>query len=380
MPVYLLADAERKICLDQLDIGPTTVHLGLDTPWSVRKRTLRGGLRDGVDIIEVDNGALTFSVLPTRGMGLWRGRFRDISLGWQAPVLGPVHPKFVDLQDRGGLGWLQGFDEWLCRCGLNWNGPPGDDGGRMLTLHGRIANQPAHKVEVILDDDPPRISVRGEVDEGGLFYSRLRLTTTYTTEIRSNRLEIEDQVTNLSAQPAEMQLLYHCNLGPPLLGEGSRVRVPFRELWPLTARAAEGIDSYDTYSGPTPGFAEQVYACFPAANSRNETLAMLHNAKKDRAMVLRWNLSELPCFTIWKNTAAVEDGYVTGLEPATNFPNFKAKERAAGRVVPLAPQETWRCRWSIEVLDSAETIAVADREINEIQARRPATIVRNPPG
>src|SRR6185369_7830818 len=122
----------------------------------VRKRTLRGGLRDGIDLIEVHNGALAFTVLPTRGMGLWRGDYHGLSLGWRSPVEGPVHPKYVNLADRGGLGWLAGFDELLCRCGLASNGPPGkDDNGTPLTLHGRIANLPAQAVEVRVSLDPP---------------------------------------------------------------------------------------------------------------------------------------------------------------------------------------------------------------------------------
>jgi hypothetical protein len=76
-------------------------------------------------------------------------------LGWDAPLHGPVHPKFVSLPDRGGIGWLAGFDEWLCRCGLSSNGPPGLDGGTSLPLHGRIANLPAHHVEVAVNLEPP---------------------------------------------------------------------------------------------------------------------------------------------------------------------------------------------------------------------------------
>ena len=38
--------------------------------WSVTKRTLRGGLQEGVDVVEVDNGTLRFSVIPTRGMSI----------------------------------------------------------------------------------------------------------------------------------------------------------------------------------------------------------------------------------------------------------------------------------------------------------------------
>src|SRR6266436_3211005 len=143
---WTLTDVANDIWLDTFAAGNDSLRLATPHDWSIRKRTLRGGLRDGVDVIEVHNGALSFSLLPTRGMGLWRGEYRGNFLGWRSPVSGPVHPKFVHLHDRGGLGWLDGFDEWMCRCGLTSNGPPGHDPvtKELLTLHGRIANLPAH--------------------------------------------------------------------------------------------------------------------------------------------------------------------------------------------------------------------------------------------
>ena len=115
---WTLTDTHHDIWLDSF--VTSNAHLALPTaaPWSIRKRTLHGGLRDGIDLIEVHNGALAFSILPTRGMGLWQGGYRGLHLGWKAPVEGPVHPKFVNVCERGHLGWLKGFDEWLCRCGL----------------------------------------------------------------------------------------------------------------------------------------------------------------------------------------------------------------------------------------------------------------------
>ena len=116
----------------------------------------------------------------------------------------------------------------------------------LLTLHGRIANQPAHYVEVRVSLDPPyELSVTGQVEEGGLFYPHLHLTTTYTTVPGSNRVVIHDVVENRGGEPAEMQLLYHCNLGPPFLEAGSRIAMPIREVAPITPRAAEGIDTLD---------------------------------------------------------------------------------------------------------------------------------------
>jgi len=385
---WILTDVVNDLWLDSLAISNDGLRLATPHDWSIRKRTLRGGLRDGIDLIEFHNGALSFAVLPTRGMGLWRGEYRGNFLGWRSPVLGPVHPKHVDLQDRGGIGWLTGFDEWLCRCGLAFNGPPGEDvvtdkAGRStrtpLTLHGRIANLPAHYVEVRVSLDPPfEMSVLGHVQESGLFYPNLHLTPTYTTVPGSNRLVVHDLVDNRAGSPAEMQMLYHCNMGPPFLGGGSRILAPIREMAPLTNRAAEGIDTFDTYAGPAAGFAEQVYAYDLLPDAAGRTLAMLYNVAGDRGIVLRFNRQELPCFTVWKNTAAVEDGYVTGLEPATNFPNFKSFERKQGRVPVLPPGGRWECSWSVEALDSAAAVGGVQAEIVQLQAHSKAVIHRTP--
>jgi hypothetical protein len=374
-----LTDVANDVWLDSFAVANDSLRLPTPHDWSIRKRTLRGGLRDGVDVIEVHNGALSYAVLPTRGMGLWRGEYRGNFLGWRSPVLGPVHPRYVNLTDRGGLGWLAGFDEWLCRCGLASNGPPGEDGGTPLTLHGRIANLPAHYVEVRVGlEQPYELSVAGVVDEAMLFGGHLRLTTTYTTVPGSNRVRVHDVVENRSAQPAEMELLYHCNVGPPFLGPGSRVVAPVREMAPLTHRAAAAIDTFDTYAPPTTGFSEEVFAYELLGDAAGRTLAVLYNAASDRGLALRFHLHELPCFTVWKNTAALEDGYVTGLEPATNFPNFRGFERQQGRVRRLPPGGRWEANWSIEAADSREGVARLVQEVARLQAQAPEVVHRTP--
>jgi hypothetical protein len=385
---WTLTDVRSDVWLDSFSVSGAGLRLPTPHDWSLRKYTLRGGLRNGVDLVEVHNGGLSFSVLPTRGMGLWRGDYRGLPLGWRSPVSGPVHPAHVRPAEMGGLGWLGGFDEWLCRCGLSCNGPPGEDAwtdadghGRreLLTLHGRIANLPAQVVEVRVGLDPPHeLSVSGEVEEAFLFGPQLRLTTTYTTAPGSNRLVIHDVIENRAARAAEMQLLYHCNLGPPFLEAGARVLAPVRELAPQTARAAEGIDTFESYAGPTPGFAEQVYLYDLLADARGHTLAVLLTAAADRAVALRFSRAELPCFTVWKNSGAVEDGYVTGLEPATGYPNFKNFERRQGRVRLLPPGGRWEARWGIEVADTPAAVAGLLAEVATLQAQAKAVIHRTP--
>lgn len=205
-----------------------SLSLGGAEGWSVRTHTLRGGLQEGVQVIEVHNGRLCFAVLPTRGMGIWKGQCGKVRLAWDSPVKDPVNPAFVNEQDRGGLGWLKGFNEWFVRCGLNSMGAPGEDtvldySGNPytvpLTLHGKIANVPARSVSLEVTDK--EIVVRGEVDETMMFGPALRLTTEIRTEMGSGSMKITDTVTNLGDSPVEHQMLYHINYGEPLLENGS---------------------------------------------------------------------------------------------------------------------------------------------------------------
>lgn len=385
---WILTDVASDLWIDSFAVSNDSLRLSTPFDWSIRKSTLRGGLRDGVDVLEVHNGALSYTILPTRGMSLWRGEYRGNYLGWRSPVHGPVHPKFVNQTDHGGLGWLTGFDEWLVRCGLASNGPPGEDvvrhkDGRTtrtpLTLHGRIANRPAHSVEVRVSLDPPyELTVIGQVAESALFLSNLHLTSTISTIPGSQRVVVHDVIENRAAGAAETQLLYHCNVGPPFLEAGSRIVAPIRELAPLTPRAAEGIDTFETYLGPTVGYAEQNYAYDLQADGGGRTLAMLYNAAANRGMVLRFRREELPCFTVWKNTQAVEDGYVTGIEPATNYPNLRTFEREKGRVRVLPPGGKWEATLTLEVQDTREGVAGVLAEVAKLQALGPKTIHRTP--
>jgi hypothetical protein len=387
---WILTDTAHECWVESFGIDQGSVRLSTPAPWSIHKRTLRGGLSEGVDVVEVHNGGLGYTLLPSRGMGLWRGEYHGTFIGWRAPVRGPVHPRHINLAERGGLGWLSGFDEALCRCGLAWNGPPGEDtyvdkAGRShrdsLTLHGRIANQPAHYVEVRVGlDQPHELTVIGQVEEGGLFFPHLQLTASATTVPGSNRLVLHDVIDNLGATPAEMQLLYHCNFGPPLLEAGSRVLVAIGEMAPRDARAADGLATWDTFGGPAAGFAEQVYYFDVLGDTAGKTLALLYNRSADRGLVLRYNRKELPCFAVWRNTAAQEDGYVTGLEPGTNFPNLRTFERQQGRVVTLPPGGRWECTLSLELHDTAAGVAAAQQEVATLQAHGPARVHPSPQG
>ncbi len=356
---WVLTDAAQS--LHEEDFENREVSEGQD--FSLSRRTLRGGKREGVDTIEVDNGTFRFVVVPTRGMGLWRGWLDKTEVGWHSPVKGPVHPNYVPLNEPSGLGWLEGFDELLCRCGLVSNGAPelGPGGGYQYPLHGRIANLPAHHVAASVEGD--ELSITGVVDETRFLFQKLRLTATYKTRLGQKGVTIVDEVTNLSGDPAEMQLLYHINFGPPVIESGARVAAPVKTIVPRDPRAAEGVETWESYQAPQAGFAEQVYFFKLLAGDDGRTHVLLKDAHSSRGVSLRYDTRQLPCFTLWKNTPLEPDGYVTGLEPGTNYPNSRSFEGEQGRVVKLGPGEKVKFELELEVHDDAETVSAAEQQI-----------------
>lgn len=345
--------------------------------WSIRRGQFSDGLSAGVDVVEVRNGDFSFRVLPTRGMGIWDAHLGETRIGWNSPVRQPVHPAFVNLQSRHGLGWLDGFNELLVRCGLAFNGPPGRDQAHPspiesdVTLHGKIANLPAHSVEFI-HEDGQTIGVRGTVDETTLFGPQLRLESTITTRLGETSIQIRDVITNLGSAPTELELLYHTNIGSPVLEEGAKFICPSKKVVPRDLRAAEGISHFAEYLAPTPGYAEQVYFHETLADEQGRSLALLHNRDGSFGVSLRFLRSQLPYFSQWKCTQAEVDGYVTGLEPATNLPNFKSFERRQGRVIQLGAGAEYIVDLTLAVHPCSQDVAAALEDIVKIQ--RDATV------
>ncbi|MDX1946522.1 MAG: aldose 1-epimerase family protein [Pirellulaceae bacterium] len=351
----------------------------------VTHRVWSGGLADGVVSVEINNGKTQIDVLPTRGMGIWRV-IPNISqgphtIGWQSPVRGPVHPAFVDLGEPSGLGWLDGFDELLVRCGLESNGAPDfDDVTSRLKypLHGRIANKPAHKVELTIDTDKQEIKLVGIVEETRFHFLKLRMTSTLTTKFGSSAFAIRDEVENFSASPTAMQMLYHVNFGLPLLDAGSRVVAPVKTLVPRNARAASGLATWDSYAAPQPGFEEMVYFFALHGDATGQTRTLLKNAHATRGVSLVFNTNQLPCFSLWKNTTGEPDGYVTGLEPGTNYPNPRSFETVQNRVVQLAGGAKQVFDLGFEIHATPQEVSAAEAAVAKIQAGRPPQIFDQP--
>ena len=91
-----------------------------------------------------------------------------------------------------------------------------------------------------------------------------------------------------------------------------------------------------------------------------------------------FNKKQLPCYTVWKNTTALEDGYVTGLEPGTNFPNPRTYEGEQGRVVKLKPGGKFSFDLRIEYHANAASIEKAEKAIAKLQGDTKADVYDAP--
>src|SRR5438128_2604455 len=68
----MLIDADSNLATAEWKIS--SAEWGGKSPWKVALRTVHGGRQEGVQVIEVDNGAMTFTIVPTRGFEVWKAQ------------------------------------------------------------------------------------------------------------------------------------------------------------------------------------------------------------------------------------------------------------------------------------------------------------------
>ncbi|WP_349617416.1 aldose 1-epimerase family protein [Azotobacter salinestris] len=374
---FVLIDSDRppqNWSIDSRQLGIET-----DRPFSINLRTLHGGRQEGVCLIDIDNGAMTISVVPTRGMNVLRAVAGDVRLGWDSPVGEVVNPAFIEQNARGGLGWLEGFNELVTRCGYEWIGHPGVDNGELLSLHGRVSNIPASRVVLTVDEKPPHtIRLRGELKEQAFKKVDFAIVSELSTEPGALSFSLDDCLTNRGDYPREYQALYHNNFGTPLLEQGARFVAPVKQVSPFNERARGELAEWQSYRGPTEGYDETVYNLIPYGDALGESLAVLHNRAGDRGVAVAFDIGQLPVFSLWKNTDTERQGYVTGLEPGTSFSYNRRFQRSLSLVPTIGPREQRRFQLGFTLLAGKADVEQALQRIDEIQAGRPTEVRETP--
>ncbi|RZA11966.1 MAG: DUF4432 family protein, partial [Proteobacteria bacterium] len=332
-----------------------------------------------VSLIDIDNGTMKLTLVPTRGMNVLHAQVGDARMGWDSPVKEVVNPAFIELNGRGGLGWLEGFNELVTRCGYEWVGHPGMDNGELLTLHGRAANIPASKVTVHIDEAPPyAIHVRGELKEQAFKKVDFSVQTELVTEPGAARFVLNDTLTNNGDYPKEYQALYHSNFSTPFLEEGARFAAAVKQVSPFNDKAKGDLGDWQTYRAPTKDYDETVYNVVPYGDAKGDTLTVLHNKAGSLGVAVGFNVQQLPVFSLWKNTDTQGQGYVTGLEPGTSFSYNRRYQRPLNLVPTIEPKQQKQFSISYSLLADKPAVDKALKTIDTIRDGRQTEVRQTP--
>lgn len=283
--------------------------------------------------IRVKCGELSFTVLPDRCMDIAYCEFRGVPMSFDSGS-GVVSPAYYNEKDFS-RSFTAGL---LTTCGLSNVGPACTDDEKEYCQHGKISNVPAYDVSITRSwmGSDYVLAISGKMKQSALFGEKLELMRTITLKLGDNTINISDKVVNNGFTPEGIMLLYHINFGYPLIDEGVKLTTNTKGPVPRDEEAKKGIEQAHTLEAPQPDYSEQVFY----HESLKDSWARIENKNLDTYSEISYNGENLPFLTQWKQMG--EGDYVLGVEPGTNPPEGRNKERARGRLQMIMPQETKR--------------------------------------
>lgn len=289
----------------------------------------------------VNGGGLEVEVHPDRALDIGRVTVDGIPISWLSSA-GMTAPAFYEPE---GTGWLRTFGGGLlATCGLDTFGPPSEDEGRQFGMHGRIGTVPATVTRAAAT--PEGVVVEGMSRQSAVFGENLVLRRRISSAAGSRTITVEDVVTNEGSAHVPHMILYHANLGWPLLDETAVIDIPSSAVTARDADARSGADRWGSFGGPDADFREQVYR--HDFDPERAIVATVTNSALGLQFALEFSSSELPHLYQWKMSN--EGHYVLGIEPSNSRNVFgRAAAREAGELTSLAPGESARYRLDISL-------------------------------
>lgn len=321
----------------------------------MRESTLPNGMR----VIEAHNSSgLTFTILPDRGMDIYSAHYNGMPLTWINQ--GAPYPP------DAGQEWLRQFNGGLLTtCGLMHAGQPETDEetGEHRGLHGRYTWIRAHDTSIRRGWTPANYEVKltAQLAESKLHGEQISMTRRYNWKLGEPRINIVDFVTNVGDKPVPLMFLYHCNIGYPMIREGTEL-VSASDVYSMTEYSKIGAPTWNLYEKATVGYREQVFI----HHVRNDPIGQAHVALINDNIGLKfsWKTDTLPYLTQWKNTR--KGMYVSGIEPGNCVPEGQSRARKSGRLVMLEPDEMTSFSLTISVLENLPQIADFKRQIENL--------------
>ena len=331
-------------------------YVGHDSQlYGVEEHQLCNGKGRGMRLYEVRNKCgLELCITPDRNGDIARILYKGIHLNYMNPC-GYVAPAYYD---ENGDGFLRSFTAgFLTTCGLEAVGAPCVDAGEMLPMHGRIANQPAeHSWWYIQDENAgasdamqsaPTICIRTETRDETLFKRKFQLKRSINVAVDRPAFTITDTIYNTGDKKEPLEILYHMNMGYPLLDEDAIVEIPSTDVIPRDEDASAGLSRWMRMEKPQSGYREQ---CFYHQFASETGKASIYQPKLGFGLQLSFDTRTLDCFTEWK-MMGVRD-YVLGLECGNCYPDGRDVMRQKGILKYLEPGESIQYRVDVKIIEN----------------------------
>ena len=289
-----------------------------------------GGKGDGMRLLQLRNSAgLEMTVSADRCADISRLIFKGDNMGYFS-ANGYVSPAYYD---EKGAGFLKSFTAgFLTTCGLTAVGSPCTDEGEDLPLHGTIGNTPCERIW--WEEDAENIYIHAVINDSGVFARKLHMKRIITVSKTAGKFTITDTVENQGEAESPIMILYHMNMGYPLLSENSVVDIPSVDVQPRNDHAAEDLDTWNKMLPPTPGFEEQCYF----HSFSDEGRASIYNPDINKGLHITFDPRNLDYFTEWKMMGYRDD--VLGLEPGNCHPDGRDVMRKQGKLKFLKSGES----------------------------------------
>ncbi len=300
---------------------------GADTVAGIRRVVLSEGRAKGVEALEVKTAAgFACTVLADRGLDIADASYRGVNLAFLSKNGITGRSDFLPMEMEFLHSFMGGL---LTTCGLRNAGIANRDGEEYQPLHGRVAGAPAEHLSYGLSPDGAEIVIRGTLRETRLFGCNLRLHRTLRIPVDGAAVAVEDDLENLAPEPEGILVLYHFNMGYPLLQAGCRLRFPPGRIQARDEEAGKGLAEADRMDAPTDGRPEQCYFHFPdnPIPGRMVRFELLNPALSLGAAV-EFDPETLPLLVQWKCMRSGD--YALAFEPSNSTLLGRSGERAAG--------------------------------------------------
>lgn len=329
----------------------------------IRPMTYTEGRCAGLRAYEVKNGPLEYKVLADKCLDVGELSYRGINFSFLSKP-GLQGRNHYDTRGQealrsimGGMFFTAGLENICAPCTVD---------GTEYPMHGRIRTTPAEHLsaDAAWEGEDYVLRISGEMREGELFGENLVLRRSLETVLGQKSLTLTDEIENQGFRDEPLMLLYHINIGYPLLDEGTRLLAPTRSVTPRDQAASGHEDRWNLMDPPRDNEPEYVFIHDLAWDSKGNGVVCVVNDRLKLGLKIQFTGEHLPYFMEWKSTASGD--YVLGLEPANSSVYGRPYHEAEGSLHRLSPFAKERNVLTFTVLEGEEELRAAQAEIEAI--------------